>query len=108
MSDYCDLKIGDIITLEYGKGLKGYRSGKGKYDVFGTNGKIGLSDEFLYDEPSIIIGRKGAYREVHLASHPFFVIDTAFFTKKKLKDLDILYLYFSMLTNSGWHLNCCG
>ena len=93
MDEYCKLKIGDIITLEYGKGLKGYRSGKGKYDVFGTNGKIGLSDEFLYDEPSIIIGRKGAYREVHLARHPFFVIDTAFFTKKKLKDLDIQYLY---------------
>ncbi|MBW1940813.1 MAG: restriction endonuclease subunit S [Deltaproteobacteria bacterium] len=94
MADSCKFKIGDIITLEYGKGLKDYRSGKGKYDVFGTNGKIGLTYEFLYDEPSIIIGRKGAYREVHLAKPPFFVIDTAFYTKKKIKDLDNLYLYF--------------
>ena len=94
MGDSCKLKIGDIITLEYGKGLKDYRSGDGKYDVFGTNGKIGLTDEFLYDEPSIIIGRKGAYREVHLAKPPFFVIDTAFYTKKRIKGLDNLYLYF--------------
>jgi type I restriction enzyme, S subunit len=94
MLHYSELKIGDIITLEYGKGLKNYRSGNGKYDVYGTNGKIGLSDQFLFDEPSIIIGRKGAYREVHLASRPFFVIDTAFYTKKKINDLDTLYLYF--------------
>lgn len=94
MGSSSNLKIGDIVTLEYGKGLKNYRSGKGKYDVFGTNGKIGLTDKFLYDEPSIIIGRKGAYREVHLAKSPFFVIDTAFYTKKKIKTLDNLYLYF--------------
>ncbi len=94
MGDICKLKIGDLITLEYGKGLKDYTSGEGKYDVFGTNGKIGLTDEFLYDEPSIIIGRKGAYREIHLAKNPFFVIDTAFYTKKIIKDLDNLYLYF--------------
>ncbi|RJX32226.1 MAG: restriction endonuclease subunit S [Desulfurivibrio sp.] len=94
MGEYQKLKIGDILTLEYGKGLKDYRSGTGKYDVFGTNGKIGLSDEFLYDKPSVIIGRKGAYREVYLANRPFFVIDTAFYTKKRIKDLDTLFLYF--------------
>ena len=94
MDNYSELKIGDIITLNYGKSLKNYRSGNGKYDVFGTNGKIGLSDQFLYGEPSIIIGRKGAYREVHWADQPFFVIDTAFYTKNKIKDLDTLYLYF--------------
>ncbi len=94
MVDDCKLKIGDIITLEYGKGLKGYRSGKGKYDVFGTNGKIGSSDEFLYDQPSVIIGRKGAYREVHIANQPFYVIDTAFYTKKKITELDSLFLYY--------------
>jgi len=94
MGEWSKLKISDIITLEYGKGLKAYRSGNGKYDVFGTNGKIGLSDEVLYDEPSIIIGRKGAYREVHLAKRPFFVIDTAYYTKKKIENLDNLYLYY--------------
>src|SRR5574338_202947 len=41
-----------------------------------------------------IIGRKGAYREVHLAKKPFFVIDTAFYTKNKHKELDTLYLYY--------------
>ena len=89
-----DMKIGDILTLEYGKALKNYREGNGKYNVFGTNGKIGLTDSYIYDEPALIIGRKGAYRGVHLAESPFFVIDTAFYTKSKIKDLDIVFLYY--------------
>lgn len=89
-----DLKIGDILTLEYGKALQDYRNGNGDFDVFGTNGKIGVTETYLHDEPSLIIGRKGAYRGVHLAKLPFFVIDTAFYTKNKLEDLDVVYLYY--------------
>ncbi|MDY0387529.1 MAG: restriction endonuclease subunit S [Methanolobus sp.] len=94
MGEWKECKIGDIVTLEYGKGLKDYKNGNGNYDVFGTNGKIGSTTDFLYNEPSVIIGRKGAYREVHLAKQPFFVIDTAFYTKIKIKELDNLFLYY--------------
>ena len=94
MCEWKECKIGDIVTLEYGKGLKDYRDGNGKYDVFGTNGKIGFTNEFLYDRSSVIIGRKGAYREVHLAKQPFFVIDTAFYTKTIIENLDNRFLYY--------------
>ena len=94
MCEWKEYKIGDIVTLEYGKGLKDYKDGNGKYDVFGTNGKIGFTNEFLYDKSSVIIGRKGAYREVHLAKQPFFVIDTAFYTKIIIENLDNLFLYY--------------
>jgi type I restriction enzyme S subunit len=87
-------KVGDILTLEYGRALQDYRAGAGAYDVFGTNGKIGYTDKFLYDKPSVVIGRKGAYRGVHLAKAPFFVIDTAFFTKLLNIDLDTEFLYY--------------
>ena len=94
MSGWRECKLGEIITLEYGKALQNYREGKGIYVVFGTNGNIGLTDTFIYDKPALIIGRKGAYRGVHLSIKPFFVIDTAFYTKNKIKDLDIVYLYY--------------
>ncbi|MDO8774984.1 MAG: restriction endonuclease subunit S [Burkholderiaceae bacterium] len=88
-----DQKVRDILTLEYGKALENYRGSLGIYDVFGTNGKIGTTSVCLYDKPSLIIGRKRAYRGVHLATRPFFVIDTAFYIKKKVEDLDIQFLY---------------
>lgn len=86
-------KIGGILILEYGKALKDYQDGDGKYPVFGTNGKIGATDNYLYDKPSIVIGRKGAYRGVHYADRPFSVIDTAFYTKNKTEDLSTEFLY---------------
>jgi type I restriction enzyme S subunit len=94
VSPWRQLKIGDILGLEYGKALQGYGHTKGQYEVFGTNGKIGTTDIFLYNKPSLVIGRKGAYRGVHLAKSPFFVIDTAFYTKNKAEDLDVIFMYY--------------
>jgi type I restriction enzyme, S subunit len=94
MGKWKECNIGDLLNLEYGKSLNDYRTGIGKFEVFGTNGKIGLTDVCLYDEPSIIIGRKGAYREVHFAKNPFFVIDTAFYTKKKTDKTDTVFMYY--------------
>ena len=44
-----------------------------------TNGPIGWHSESLWHGEGVIVGRKGAYREVHYSPLPFFVIDTAFF-----------------------------
>ncbi len=71
---------GDVITLEYGKSLRGYEKVQGDYTVFGTNGAIGRNDEALCQHPGIIVGRKGAYRGVHFHDEPFFVIDTAYYS----------------------------
>lgn len=91
-------KWGDISTLEYGKALSYYDSSIGKVPVYGTNGLIGYTDKALCEYPSVIIGRKGAYRGVHFSKVPFHVIDTAFFLKPKNKDLNLKYAYYQLLT----------
>jgi type I restriction enzyme S subunit len=35
---------GDEISLEYGKGLRGYDAGTGAIRVYGTNGPVGWTD----------------------------------------------------------------
>jgi type I restriction enzyme S subunit len=60
MGEWKTCKWGDLATLEYGKGLKDYLRDDGKYPVYGTNGKIGTCDYFLYPSAGIITGRKGA------------------------------------------------
>ena len=89
---------GDLATLEYGKSLRGYESSGGPYPVYGTNGQIGWCNEPLCSDPSVIIGRKGAYRGVHYSPTPFSVIDTAFYLKPKV-EIDARWAYFALLTH---------
>lgn len=88
---------GDLVTLEYGKSLNGYAEGIGKFPVYGTNGKIGITQKPLCSHPGIIIGRKGAYRGVHYSKTPFFVIDTAFYLEPKF-EINLLWAYYELLT----------
>ncbi|MCP9455514.1 MAG: restriction endonuclease subunit S, partial [Nitrospira sp.] len=84
-------------TLEYGRALRGHAESKGRFRVFGTNGPIGWHDEALCPHPSVIIGRKGAYRGVHYSPAPFFVIDTAFYLEPK-SEIDVRWAYYELLT----------
>ena len=88
---------GEFVTLEYGRALRGYRDSAGPFRVFGTNGPIGWHNEPLCSHPSVIIGRKGAYRGVHYSDEPFFAIDTAFYLKPKT-DIDMRWAYYQLLT----------
>ena len=87
---------GDEISLEYGKGLRGYAEVKGAVRVFGTNGPVGWTDTSLAEGPGVILGRKGAYRGVHYSPDPFFVIDTAYYAVPKT-ELDMRWLYYAMV-----------
>jgi type I restriction enzyme S subunit len=100
MSEWKYYNWGDLVELKYGKSLKDYREKNQGYRVFGTNGPIGFNEEFLYDKPSIIIGRKGAYRGVEFSDEPFYVIDTAFYTVKKVDFLDEKFGYYQLLTKN--------
>lgn len=90
------LKWGDIAELKYGKALKGYKNNTSGIPVFGTNGQIGYTDKAMYKGPSIIIGRKGAYRGVHYTDEDFYVIDTAYYLVPKM-NINIKWAYYELL-----------
>jgi type I restriction enzyme S subunit len=96
-SEWTETKWGQIATLEYGKALRSYGDGRGAYRVYGTNGPIGWSEEPLCEHPTVVIGRKGAYRGVHYAPSPCFIIDTAFYVRPRAA-LDIRWAYYALLT----------
>ena len=97
-SDWTENRWGEIATLEYGKGLRGYEHAAGPYLVYGTNGPIGRHSEALCQYASVIVGRKGAYRGIHYSPQPFFVIDTAFYLQPKA-DIDTHWAYYELLTH---------
>lgn len=86
-------KWGQLISLEYGRSLNG--ANEGDIPVFGTNGQIGFTSKIMFDAAGIIVGRKGAYREIHYSDKPFWVIDTAFYVKPKT-DFNIEWAFFAL------------
>ena len=86
---------GDEISLEYGKALRDHDVASGRYPVFGSNGQIGWTSEWLAPGPGVILGRKGAYRGVQYSPEPFFVIDTAYYVVPK-RELDMRWLYYAI------------
>jgi type I restriction enzyme S subunit len=96
MTDWRRSTWGDEISLEYGKGIRGYADGKGPIRVFGTNGPVGWTDQPLANGPGVILGRKGAYRGVHYSPDPFYVIDTAYYAMPN-SPLIMRWLYYAMI-----------
>ena len=84
---------GDIAELKYGKAMTAYTDQPNVARVYGTNGPIGWHDTPLQPGPGVIVGRKGAYRGVHFANEPFWVIDTAYYLKP-LVPMDLRWAYY--------------
>lgn len=73
-------KFGDIIELSYGKSLpKAARSNNGTHPVFGSNGIVGLHNDFLIKGPCIIVGRKGGAGIATYSKDDCWPIDTTYF-----------------------------
>lgn len=91
-SKYPRIKLGKIISLEYGKGLTEEERSGSDFPVMGSNGIVGYHDEFLINGPSIIVGRKGSAGAIVYIEENSFPIDTAFYVKPLLNDINIKFL----------------
>ena len=74
-------KLGECLTLLYGKDWKDKSSTKKLYPVLGTGGVISYIDEFIYDKPCVLIGRKGSINNPVFIDKPFWTVDTQFYSK---------------------------
>jgi restriction endonuclease S subunit len=82
--------------LNFSNGRRPEFTEGGVYPVFGANGIMGQSNNFLTDNDfTLIIGRVGASGQVHLASGRIWVSDNAIYssTYDKTK-IDLRFLYF--------------
>jgi type I restriction enzyme M protein len=88
-------KVKDVLKLEYGKGLeKDKRSNDGKYPVYGANGEKTRSDVYYYENPSIIVGRKGSAGEVNLVEGKFWPLDVTYYVTIDTKKYDLKFIYY--------------
>lgn len=92
------LKLGDILSVGHGQNQKSIEKENGKYKILATGGCIGYTDEFLWNKPSVLIGRKGTIDKPQYVDEPFWTIDTLFYTKiKEGYNARCLFYYMQMI-----------
>ena len=94
------VKLGDIITLNYGASLPKTKRVWGNIPVYSSAGLIGWHNKPLINQQGIIVGRKGTAGSIHRSKKPFFAIDTSFYISETDTDCDIDFLFY-MLSKLG-------
>ena len=89
------VRLGDIISIESGKGLTSSQMQEGNIPVYGGNGITGHHDTSLLHEETVVIGRVGFYcGSVHVTEKESWVTDNAFITTYPTRSINREYLVY--------------
>lgn len=92
------VQIGETLSIGHGLSQKAVENRFGKYPILATGGCIGYANDFLWDKPSVLIGRKGTIDKPKYADYPFWTIDTLFYAKIFDRyDAKFIYYKFCMI-----------
>ncbi len=93
---WTQVTLGDVCEFKYGKSLTGgARRGVG-FPVYGSNGVVGENDAPLTPGPTVIIGRKGSFGEVHYSPTACWPIDTTYFVDESATACDLRWLSYRL------------
>ena len=98
--EYINLKYKDVLKIKSGKDQKKVECESGIYPILGTGGQIGKTNSFLYDKPSVLIGRKGTINKPQYMETPFWTVDTLFYSHIYEPNIP-KYLFYSF-QNVNW------
>src|ERR1700744_6000520 len=96
--DWKVMKLGELCSIVYGKGLLTKNLKKEGYPVFGANGIIGFNDKYLYKESQVLISCRGAYSGKVNFSPPMCYItnNSLVLDINEINQLDKNYLFYSL------------
>src|SRR5574344_2037449 len=78
MEEWKKYKLGELITLKYGKDHK--KLNDGSFPVYGSGGVMRYGNDYIYDDSSILIPRKGSLNNIMFVDKPFWTVDTMFWS----------------------------
>jgi len=73
-------RIGDLLSIAHGKNQREVSDSNGPYPILASGGQIGTANRFLYNRPSVLIGRKGTIDQPQYMDQPFWTVDTLFYS----------------------------
>ncbi len=90
----------NVVNIVNGRNQKEVEKADGQYLICGSGGAIGRANDFLTNEDSVIIGRKGNINKPILMHEKYWNVDTAFGIEPNKQFLNINYFYnFCLLFN---------
>ena len=103
MEEWKEYKLGEVLTIKYGKDHK--QLADGDRPIYGSGGIMRYGDRSLYDSPSILIPRKGSLNNVIYADKPFWTVDTMFWSIINDSIANPLFVYYSICKKDFASLN---
>ncbi|MBN2436076.1 MAG: restriction endonuclease subunit S [Spirochaetes bacterium] len=97
MSEWKELTLGDVITLQRGHDLPKSRMQDGNIPVAGSNGIIGWHNVATTKAPGITIGRSGNLGNAYLYKEDFWAHNTTLYVKD-FKGNDEKFVYYLLKT----------
>lgn len=94
MNKWKKCKLGEVITLNYGKSLPAKKRNGGDIPVYSSAGLTGWHNKALVDSKGLIIGRKGTIGKVYKSEIPFYAIDTSYYVLPNNDVYDFDFLFF--------------
>lgn len=81
MSDWVEMELGEVLTLQRGFDLPKRVRNPGPYPVVSSSGVTGSHNEFKVNPPGVVIGRYGSLGSVHWVTEPFWPLNTGLWVK---------------------------
>ena len=94
------IKYKDVLKIKSGKDQKEIECENGIYPILGTGGQIGTTNIYLYNKPSVLIGRKGTINKPQYMESPFWTVDTLFYSEIFINNLPKFIFY--TFQNVNW------
>ena len=95
-------KIGTMLSIGHGKDYKRLQSGE--VPVYGTGGYMCSVADFLYDGPTVCVGRKGTIDKPFYHEGKIWTVDTLFYTHSFVNS-DPKFIYYTFLRVDWLSLN---
>ena len=96
--EWTDTLLGEALTIRHGKSQHAVIDSNGLYPILATGGQIGSANSFLYNKPSVLIGRKGTIDQPQFMDKPFWTVDTLFYSEIHVpNDAKFLFYRFCLI-----------
>ncbi|MBE0524339.1 MAG: restriction endonuclease subunit S [Methanosarcinales archaeon] len=105
MCEWRECKLGDVVVLNYGKGLPEHKRIEGNVPVYSSAGLTGYHNKPLVNSEGLIIGRKGTVGKIYYSRNPFYCIDTAYYILPDNEKYSLDFIYYLLKTIGLEELN---